>query len=139
MRYTIMILIMLVNTWGYTHVYGVEDQIKPVEEHRQVVVVNRGEVMTKVINVEATAYCPCERCCGKSDGITASGTKAKPNHTIAADKSIPFGTKVKINGTIYTVEDRGGAINEGKIDIFFSSHQEAIIWGRRTVEMEVLR
>ena len=24
-----------------------------------------------------TAYCPCEKCCGKSDGTTASGTKKK--------------------------------------------------------------
>ena len=46
-----------------------------------------------------TAYCACEKCCGKSDGITATGTKATANRTIAVDKTIiPYGTIVIING-----------------------------------------
>lgn len=77
-----------------------------------------------------TAYCSCSSCCGKSDGITASGTKAKEGRTIAADTSVlPFGTKVVIDGRTYTVEDRGGAINGKRIDVYFSSHKEALKWG----------
>lgn len=87
-----------------------------------------------------TGYCPCSYCCGKSDGVTASGTIAQANHTIAADTSIlPFGTEVIINGQRYTVEDVGGAINGNHIDMFFASHQEALNWGRQTIEVFVER
>lgn len=88
----------------------------------------------------ATAYCPCRKCCGKSDGITASGTKATAGRTIAADTSkLPFGTKVYINGHEYVVEDRGGAIKGNKIDIFFSSHAEALKYGKKKVELFIER
>ena len=83
-----------------------------------------------------TAYCPCISCCGKSNGITASGVKAQANHTIAADTSIlPFGTEVFINGESYVVEDRGGGVNGNHIDMYFNSHSEALTFGRRTEEV----
>lgn len=78
-----------------------------------------------------TAYCSCEECCGKADGITASGVKATSNHTIAAPSEFAFGTKLMINGKEYTVEDRGGAIKDKRIDIYFDSHQEAINFGKQ--------
>ena len=79
---------------------------------------------------KVTGYCPCIKCCGKTDGITASGKKATANHTIAAPKDYPFGTRIVLDnyGTFY-VEDRGGAITGNKIDRFFNTHQEALIWG----------
>ena len=94
---------------------------------------------------ELTAYCPCIKCCGTFDGKvrgqTASGVMAKPSHTLAAPREIPFGTKVMavfINGTmieIGVVEDRGGAItkegNKIKIDIYFDTHKEALEFGRK--------
>lgn len=73
-----------------------------------------------------TAYCSCSKCCGKSDGITASGTKATAGRTVAA-KGIPFGTKLMINGETYIVEDRG--VGSGVIDIYFDSHSEALSFG----------
>jgi len=85
---------------------------------------------------EITAYCPCEKCCGKSDGITATGTKATQGRTIAADPSVlPYGTKVIINGHEYTVEDCGGAINGNRVDLFFDSHEDALQWGRQRLEV----
>lgn len=85
-----------------------------------------------------TAYCPCKKCCGKSDGITASGTKATAGRTIAADISkYPFGTKLYIEGHEYIVEDKGGSIKKNKIDIFFNTHQEALQYGKRQVEVFV--
>ena len=47
---------------------------------------------------KVTAYCSCAKCCGKTNGITAMGTKATSGHTIAAPSRFPFGTKLKING-----------------------------------------
>ena len=82
-----------------------------------------------------TAYCGCSKCCGKSTGITASGVKAKANHTIAAPKNFAFGTKIEINGNIYVVEDRGGAIKGNKIDVYFSSHSEALNFGIKYKEI----
>lgn len=71
-----------------------------------------------------SAYCPCEKCCLKSDGITASGTKATPNRTVAVD-GIPFGTRLLIDGNEYVVEDRVGS-GKRLVDVFFSTHDEAL-------------
>ena len=68
-----------------------------------------------------TAYCPCAKCCGKATGRTAMGTRATAGRTVAASAKFAFGTKLNINGHVYTVEDRGGAINGNKIDIFVNS------------------
>lgn len=86
------------------------------------------------VDVVATAYCPCSKCCGKSDGITATGVKAKARHTIAADpKFLPYGTKVLFDCNEWVVEDCGGAIKgENRIDIFFDTHQEAVNFGKQT-------
>lgn len=92
-----------------------------------------------IMTVTATAYCPCVKCCGKSDGITASGVKAVQGVTVATDKSLPFGTKIYIEGVgERIVQDRGGSIKGNRIDIYFDSHEEALEFGRQTIEIEVL-
>lgn len=83
-----------------------------------------------------TGYCACMKCCGKTNGITASGTVARANHTIAADTGVlPFGSQIIMNGQVYTVEDRGSAIRGHRIDIYFASHQEALNYGKRYVDV----
>lgn len=76
-----------------------------------------------------TYYCSCAKCCGKTNGITAWGTKATAGRTIATSKQFAFGTKLIINGHEYVVEDRGGAIQGNKIDVYVSSHSEALKLG----------
>ena len=88
---------------------------------------------------KVTAYCACMKCCGKTNGITAMGTKAKANHTIAASSQFKFGTKIRINGIVYTVEDRGGAITGNKIDVYMNTHSEALAWGVKYLNVEVLK
>ena len=74
-----------------------------------------------------THYCPCEKCCGKSDGITFTGTQAQEGRTIAVDPEvIPLGTTVIIDGQEYIAEDVGGAIKGNRIDKFMDSHQTAL-------------
>ena len=85
-----------------------------------------------------TAYCPCSKCCGKTTGRTASGTQATAGRTVAASGKFAFGTKLNIGGHVYTVEDRGGAINGNKIDIFVNSHAEALQWGVRYLPVSVV-
>lgn len=80
---------------------------------------------------EITHYCACESCCGKTDGITASGVKAKANRTIAVDPTvIPLGSSVVINGKRYVAEDTGSAIKGNRIDIYVDSHDKALQLGR---------
>lgn len=85
-----------------------------------------------------TAYCPCMKCCGKDDGITATGTTATEGRTVAVDPAlIPYGATVTVyfaDGTshTYTAEDCGGAIKENRIDVFFDDHQAAREFGVQT-------
>lgn len=82
-----------------------------------------------------TAYCPCMKCCGKTDGITATGTTAAEGRTIAVDpRVIPYGSAVTLyfaDGTshTYTAEDCGGAIKGNRLDIYFDDHQAALQFG----------
>ncbi len=70
-----------------------------------------------------TGYDICEKCCGKTDGITASGTVATVGRTIAAPKDIPFGTMLYIDGIgERVVEDRGGAIEGNHLDVLCEDH-----------------
>ena len=85
----------------------------------------------------ASAYDDCYICCGKTDGITASGVKATANHNIAAPPEYAFGQDIEIGGIPYVVEDRGGAIKGNKIDIFFDTHEEAQAFGVQWVEGKV--
>lgn len=84
--------------------------------------------------MEVTAYCGCESCCGEfADGITASSYRIRPgDKLIAAPRSFQFGTRIYIPGYgLASVEDRGGAIQGNRLDVYFSTHEEALKWGRR--------
>lgn len=88
---------------------------------------------------KVTAYCPCSKCCGKEDGITATGTVATAGRTIAVDPTvIPYGSKVILDGVTYVAEDTGGSIKGNKIDMFFDTHQEALEWGVKYIEGVVI-
>ncbi len=117
------------------------------------VVTGRGDTVryTKTRKMTATAYTAFdEGMNGK--GITASGKKVQPFHTIAGPPDIPLGTKVyipelvkywasrgvSISG-IFTVEDRGGAIKGNKIDIYMEDKSTSRNWGRRSVTIYILR
>ena len=80
-----------------------------------------------------TAYCTCSICCGKwAGGGTASGAAPTPGRTVAMG-GVPFGTKLSINGTIYTVEDRGTTY--GHVDILMGSHAEALQFGLKYADV----
>lgn len=78
--------------------------------------------MRYIGNFRITGYDPyCRHCCGKSNGITASGRKAELGVT-AGSNSLPLGTKVYIEGVgYYRIDDRGGS-SKNLIDIACSSH-----------------
>lgn len=102
--------------------------------------------MARVVIMEVTAYCPCTRCCGpRAQGITASGKTVDyaGGRFVAADTSIfPFGTRFSIpgyhDGAAVEVVDRGGAIKGNKLDVFFPSHETAVLWGRQRLAVTLV-
>lgn len=82
-----------------------------------------------------TAYCGCSKCSG-GNNLTASGTVPTQGRTIAADTSVlPYGSQVVIGGVVYTVEDCGSGVNGNHIDIFFATHEQAMAFGRKSMEV----
>lgn len=97
----------------------------------------------RTVRMRVTGYCPCSKCCGEfADGITANGHKIRPGDTfVAADKRYSFGTEMIIEGynnsQTVKVLDRGGAIRGNKLDAFFHTHQAALEWGVRHIDVKV--
>lgn len=66
--------------------------------------------------------------------VTASGMPVEIGRTVAAD--LPFGTELYIENYGWrTVQDRGGEITEGRIDIAVETVEEALRLGRRTLRV----
>lgn len=82
-----------------------------------------------------TAYCNCAGCCGTEGNATASGVMPTSGHTVAMG-GIDFGTKLLINGTVYTVEDRGTPY--GHVDIYMDSHDAALQFGMGSAEVYLI-
>lgn len=79
------------------------------------------ETRTYLGRYYVTGYDTCAACCGKTDGITASGTTATVGRTCAAN-GLPFGTRLYIEGIgERTVEDRGGMKGQ-HIDVLCADH-----------------
>jgi len=146
------------------------NQLGGVAEHKQGTAGTNRETRGNTVRVfRCSAYCAGPCCCpGTADGITASGhritkadygrtkadygrTKADYGRICAAPKSIPFGTKLRIEGVgVVNVQDRGGSIREAgdtvagkvlrypRIDLLCSSHNEAREFGVKYLNCEVV-
>ncbi len=99
----------------------------------------------RTVRMTVTAYSPDERSCGTSaDGITASGYSVHVNGgcLVAADpKVLPLGSLVSVpgydGGAVVPVLDTGGAIKGSRLDVLFPTHDEALRWGRRTLDVTI--
>lgn len=89
-------------------------------------VVSEPEPMHLYGNCTITFYDNGPCCCGPwAGGHTASGTVPRANHTVAHN-TLPFGTRLLIDGIEYVVEDRGDAnMDEWWVDIYVDTHEEA--------------
>ena len=111
----------------------IQQDIEDLKHQPQIVL----DEISTIGEFSITHYCSCEKCCNKSDGITATGTVATEGRTIAVDPEvIPLGSEVLIDGVTYIAEDIGGSIKGNRIDIFVSSHSEAINRGKITREVK---
>lgn len=114
-------------------------------------VIDSSTVEVEWIEFVATAYCPCEKCCGEwankrpldENGAPivygATGKPLQQGVSVAADTSIyPMGTQLEIEGMgTYIVHDRGGAIKGNRLDIYFDNHEDAKAFGCQTVRVRV--
>lgn len=125
---------------------------KVVEKgNKAILVSSRGNLnYSNTLIMESTAYDLSYQSTGKRPGdkyygITASGTKARPGVVAVDPRVIPLGTKLYIEsvggGKDYgfaVAEDTGSAIKGERIDLFFTSHSQAMAYGRRRVKVYIL-
>lgn len=91
---------------------------------------------------EATAYAPLDSdavegvCYAGDPNITASGLPIEPGISVAAGPSVPFGTWLWIEDLGWRrVDDRGGGIKDGEVDICMITRESALEFGRRQVRV----
>ena len=91
----------------------------------------------RVMRMNATAYC--------QHGTTSDGVRTRRGIVAADPRVLPMGTVVRIVGPgrgyagTYRVADRGSAVKGRDVDIFMPSCREAARFGRRHVDVRVLR
>lgn len=94
--------------------------------------ISKNQQNKQVISCHVTAYTV-------GDAYTPSDTMAngeKVHVGAVASYDLPLGTKVRINGVVYTVKDRCGVPNT--IDIYMNSKQECMRFGKRYMNVEIL-
>lgn len=108
------------------------EQEAPQEEYTEDISSNGEYLGTYTL----TAYCGCEACNGGNAGITAMGVEPSEGWTVACN-SLPLGTQISINGNTYEVQDTGN-MDDGTIDIFMNSHDEALNFGVQSADVYVI-
>jgi len=84
-----------------------------------------------------TAYCPCEKCCGRgANGLTATGLPAEPGIVAVDPEVIPLGSTVVIDGQKYLAADTG--VTGNHVDIFMTDHADTVRHGVRTERVWVV-
>lgn len=125
----------VVVTAAETVVEDAEEPEEPENERIEAALLARAHVIEDCV---VTHYDVCVECCGKTDGITASGVRATPYVTVAVDPDvIPLGSDVLVDygdGEIhyYRADDVGGSVKGNRIDLCVTTHDEALQLGRRT-------
>lgn len=98
--------------------------------------VSRPTPGTKII-VQSSAYASSPYQTDNTPCITAAGTRVRQG--VVATNFLPMGTILTINGDLYIVEDRMNSRYRGKyLDIWFSSTAEALEFGRRKLEIQIV-
>ncbi|MFB4214135.1 ubiquitin-like domain-containing protein [Shouchella sp. JSM 1781072] len=101
---------------------------------------NEEKSESKTIQMTATAYsAECDGC----SGVTATGINLLNDRNmkvVAVDPSvIPLGSKVHVEGYGEAIAgDTGGAINGNKIDLHVPTRDQAMSYGRKTVNVTIL-
>jgi 3D (Asp-Asp-Asp) domain-containing protein len=99
----------------------------------------------RTVTMRVTAYSPDAQSCGEfADGLTATMHPVTTNRgmLVAADQRMfPYGSLLSIpgydEGRIVPVLDCGGAIKGNRLDVLFPTHEAALEWGVKELEVVV--
>lgn len=93
----------------------------------------------RVVTMMATGYCPCSKCNWPYAGHPSYLGYPLKHGIIAVDpRVIPMGSSLYVEGYGTGIAaDQGGAIKGSHIDLCFSTHQQALNWGVRTVKVTI--
>ena len=153
----IVLLMLVLSIRPYYQEFTYVD--KEINVFKKVEVKKKTEKVLATYNGIITAYGP--DCVGCTSGRTASGYKVSNGNIyyhdkkygkvriVAADKSLPFGTIIRIKNlsvfkepVLAIVLDRGGAIGFKKkvyFDLLYKSEKETLSFGKRKATFEILR
>lgn len=141
---TLILIFFLFILWLTFSLAPAKEDVVQEKPQLETIVLPQQEVENEpepnIMEVTATAYCPCKECSDEWGNKTSTGAIAKEGRTIAVDpKIIPYGTEVIIDGHTYYAEDCGGLIKGNMIDIYFDSHEKTELWGRKNIEIVISR
>jgi len=85
---------------------------------------------------EVTAYTSSTSETSGDPLITASGQPVGKG-VAACPRKFPFGTRIRIDGNVYVCWDRPHERFDERFDIWMSSQEEAIEFGRQQLDVEV--
>jgi len=94
-------------------------------------------IRNTTLRLSATAYC--------QHGRTKSGVQTREGIVAADPRRLPLGTRLRILAPgqsyagVYTVMDTGSGVKGREIDIFMPSCSRAKRFGRRTVNVSIVR
>ena len=101
--------------------------------------------INKYLLYTVTAYTAGAESTGKTVGdtqygITASGARVKSNHTASCPTHLRFGTQIFIKELqmVYTCTDRGSAIIGNRLDIYMEDLNQALSFGRKSLNILIL-
>ena len=86
----------------------------------------------ETVSLNVTAYC--------LQGTTATGVRVHHGIVAVDPAQFQFGTTLYVPGYGFSnAQDDGPAITQNHLDLWMPSCKEAVEWGRRQIEVEVLR
>lgn len=122
--------------------------VEEIEEVEEV------EETSDIRKFRVTAYCSCPKCCGEwaygrdkdenGDEIVLGASGQRLVSGVSAAGTLPFGTKVNLDGFgEVVIQDRFAKwivdkYGKDVIDLYFINHDEAVEWGVKYLEGEVL-
>lgn len=99
-----------------------------------------GATLIDMGECKITYYCPCWECSRQWGDQTYSGKTARSEHTVAVDPEVfDIGSKLLIDGKVYTAEDIGGGVKGDHVDIFVDTHEETLAGGVKYKDVKVIR
>lgn len=138
-------------TWGSLGIYEGNEDFIPIQENALASV--QGNALLPIYSVKTgqsptskrwaiiTAYSSTPDQTDSSPFITASGTRVRDG--IVASNWLPLGAKIRLprlyEDKIFVVEDRMALKNSHKIDIWFPEREQALQFGIKWTEVEIMK